>query len=202
MKNEKNEFSTVWPFKLDPSHSYAYWDGGFTKEECESIINIGNLTSLEDGYVKSESSSYIFDQKIRESQVSFLKPNKETEWIFRRVTDIVLNLNDRFFNYDLFGLIEGLQFTKYTGPGGKYGKHVDSGVGMYVRKLSFVLQLSDPKDYVGGDLCLYMSDEPEIITKTQGFVTVFPSFVLHEVTPLVSGTRYSLVCWISGKPFK
>jgi hypothetical protein len=29
------------------------------------------------------------------------------DWVFRRVTDIVLNLNERFFKFDLFGLNEG-----------------------------------------------------------------------------------------------
>jgi len=69
------------------------------------------------------------------------------------------------------------------------------------RKLSLVLQLSDPKDYEGGELILHLSEEPTVVPKKQGYVTIFPSFVLHEVTPVTSGTRHSLVSWISGKPF-
>ena len=30
----------------------------------------------------------------------------------------------------------------------------------------------------------------------------FPSYVLHEVQPVTKGTRYSLVAWAAGKPFK
>ena len=111
-------------------------------------------------------------------------------------------LNDKFFKFDLFGAMEGLQFTSYKGPGGKYGKHVDRNHGGIIRKLSLTVQLSDPKKYEGGDLCLYDSDKPSLGSKKQGGVVVFPSFVQHEVRPVTKGQRYSLVAWITGKPFK
>jgi predicted 2-oxoglutarate/Fe(II)-dependent dioxygenase YbiX len=74
--------------------------------------------------------------------------------------------------------------------------------GTLIRKLSFTVQLSEPEDYKGGDLCLYLGDKAEVMKKEQGFVALFPSYVLHEVKPVTSGTRYSLVSWITGKPFK
>jgi PKHD-type hydroxylase len=49
---------------------------------------------------------------------------------------------------------------------------------------------------------LYLGDKAEVMKKEQGFVALFPSYVLHEVKPVTSGTRYSLVSWITGKPFK
>ena len=30
-------FNTSWPFKLDETCFYAYWDNAFSKEECLSI---------------------------------------------------------------------------------------------------------------------------------------------------------------------
>jgi PKHD-type hydroxylase len=71
-----------------------------------------------------------------------------------------------------------------------------------VRKLSFVIQLSDPKDYKGGELQIHLSDTPEVMKKEQGTLIAFPSYILHEVTPITKGKRYSLVGWITGKPFK
>jgi len=38
--------------------------------------------------------------------------------------------------------------------------------------------------------------------KEQGTLIAFPSHTLHEVTPITEGRRYSLVGWITGKPFK
>jgi PKHD-type hydroxylase len=71
-----------------------------------------------------------------------------------------------------------------------------------VRKLSFVLQLSDPKDYKGGELQIHLGEEPTVMKKEQGALFAFPSPTLHEVTAITKGRRYSLVGWITGKPFK
>jgi len=188
--------NTTWAFDLDPVHSWAYLEKAFTEEECKQIIEIGNSVGLEKGATRGPMP------ESRESEISWLYPNSELDWVYRRMTDIVTSLNDRFFKFDLFGATEGLQFTKYVAPSGKYGRHVDSAFGAAVRKLSFTLQLSAPSDYEGGNLNLYLSEKPEIMDKSQGFVVVFPSYVLHEVTPVTKGTRYSLVSWITGKPFR
>jgi PKHD-type hydroxylase len=70
------------------------------------------------------------------------------------------------------------------------------------RKLSMVLQLSDPSEYDGGDLEFYVQSEPIKAEKKKGIVYVFPSWVLHRVTPVTRGTRRSLVMWIAGPKFK
>jgi PKHD-type hydroxylase len=187
----------AWAFNLDHVHSWAYWDNAFTEEECERIIKIGNDRTQQEAKIRSGDKD-----GIRKSEIAWLYPSDDLDWAYRRMTDIITNLNDRFFKFDLFGATEGFQFTKYTAPGGKYGQHIDSAPNTLIRKLSFTLQLSDPKDYKGGDLCLYLGDKPEVMKRDRGYVALFPSYVLHEVTPVTKGTRYSLVSWITGKPFK
>jgi len=194
---EKQTPNPAWAFNLDHVHSWAYWDNAFTKEECERIIELGNSKTQKQALTRGGDVS-----KIRKSEIAWLYPSDDLDWAYRRLTDIITNLNERFFKFDLFGATEGFQFTKYMAPGGKYGQHIDSEQGTLVRKLSFTLQLSDPKDYKGGDLCLYFRDKPEVMKKEQGYVALFPSYVLHEVKPVTQGTRYSLVSWITGKPFK
>ena len=71
-----------------------------------------------------------------------------------------------------------------------------------VRKLSVSVQLSEPEKYKGGDLIIYEGVDETIAKKFIGSITVFPSFMEHEVRPVTSGTRYSLVGWITGKEFK
>ena len=71
-----------------------------------------------------------------------------------------------------------------------------------VRKLSFSVQLSDPDDYKGGDLLLKISSDPTQVKKTRGTVIFFPSYVLHEVTPVEQGVRKSLVGWVTGPRWK
>ena len=118
-----------WPLKLDKVHFYSYWHGAFTKEECKKIIQIAKKKGMIKGTTRSKSD-------VRESKISWLYSSDEMEWAFRRVTDMVLDLNKRFFNFDIFGLNEGFQFTHYKAPSNKYGKHVDRGTDFVVRKLS------------------------------------------------------------------
>ena len=190
--------STVWPFQLDHVEDWAFFQGAFTPDECRKIIEIGNARIVDDSRIRGNDVA----PNIRDSKNSWIMPCDDSHWIFRRVTDVIMDLNSKFFKFDLFGFIEGFQFTRYDAPGGKYDQHIDRGLNTWTRKLSFTLQLSDPKDYVGGDLELYYGQEPTVPTKEQGFVVVFPSYALHRVTPVTKGTRYSLVAWITGPSFK
>jgi PKHD-type hydroxylase len=78
-----------------------------------------------------------------------------------------------------------------------------------VRKISVTINLNAPGDYEGGNLKFdhgFHTDgeqfhECEEI-RPQGSVIVFPSFLDHTVTPVTSGTRYSLVLWTLGQPFR
>ena len=186
-----------WNFELDQINFYAYWNNAFSKEECQTIINIAKDKGLVTGTTKGESDA-------RESKVSWLYSVDNIDWVFRRVTDITLNLNERFFKFDLFGLNEGFQFTNYEAPSGKYGKHIDRSMNMPVRKLSISIQLTNPEEYEGGELKLYDGDDEEasVMDKTQGTLILFPSYVLHEVMPVTKGERNSLVTWVTGKQFK
>jgi PKHD-type hydroxylase len=197
IKNKTQESTnSSWNFKLDQTNLYAFWKDAFSKEECKRIVTIAKNKGLIKGTTTSTKSN------VRKSNICWLHPVDDMDWVFRRVTDMVLNLNERFFKFDLFGINEGFQFTNYEAPSGKYGKHVDRGLNMPVRKLSISIQLTDPKEYEGGELYLYQNDEGDVIDKTQGTLIVFPSYVLHEVMPVTKGERNSLVTWVTGEQFK
>jgi PKHD-type hydroxylase len=196
IKETKFENSS-WNFEVDQINLYAFWDNAFSKLECETIINTAKNKGLIKGKTKEESD-------VRDSKISWLYPSDNIDWVFRRVTDITLNLNERFFKFDLFGLNEGFQFTNYEAPSGKYGKHIDRSMNIPVRKLSISIQLTNPEEYEGGELKLYDGDDEEanVMDKTQGTLIIFPSYVLHEVMPVTKGERNSLVTWVTGKQFK
>lgn len=77
-----------------------------------------------------------------------------------------------------------------------------------IRKLSVTISLSDPADYDGGNLQFDLGPHrpdryhtcEEI--RPRGSVIVFPSHIYHQVTPVTRGTRYSLVAWSLGRPFR
>ena len=113
-------------------------------------------------------------------------------------------MNSQFYKFELTGFGEALQLTNYDhSEQGMYGWHQDYGsVGGPSRKLSLVLQLTDPSEYEGGNLQIMTSGEPINVHKQRGLVTVFPSYTVHQVTPVTQGSRQSLVAWITGPEFR
>tara|TARA_B100001094_G_scaffold304126_1_gene332800 strand:- start:7201 stop:7956 length:756 start_codon:yes stop_codon:yes gene_type:complete len=79
-----------------------------------------------------------------------------------------------------------------------------------VRKLSMTINLNKPGDYEGGNLKFDFGHHTEDGVRfyeceeirPQGSIIIFPSFIPHCVTPVTKGTRYSLVLWSLGYPFR
>jgi PKHD-type hydroxylase len=73
-----------------------------------------------------------------------------------------------------------------------------------VRKLSIVIQLTDENEYDGCDLELILGagDDTVKMPRSKGKLIMFPSYIIHQVTPIIKGQRHSLVGWITGNPFK
>lgn len=181
--------------------SYVTWGNGFTVDELARIEEYceNNLT-IDYGTVGSVEQP----DEYRKSKVGWIGNNDEIGWLYDRMAWIVRQLNSQFYNYDLYGFVEDFQYTIYDGSEqGFYDWHIDCGANdVSPRKFSMVLQLSDPKDYDGGELQIMVDKGPEIAPKEKGTVIAFPSFRLHRVTPVVSGTRKSIVIWVTGPAFR
>lgn len=193
----------MWPLTQDPLQddieNYAWVKDAFTDEEIQKIIDIGLAEQVKKAEIANDKA---LDETVRKAEVSWISPNEETEWLFRKLTDCITNANAKFFNFHLMGMFEGLQFTIYNGGGAKYEPHLDKVYTKTARKLSLVLQLSDPEDYEGGELKLHTGNDPIVIEKEKGLLCCFPSYILHGVTPVTKGTRYTLVVWVHGPAFR
>lgn len=186
----------MWFLKSDKVEKWC-WQLVFTKEECEKIINICDKLGTTDAQIDKG----VVNESIRKSQIRFLPTNDDTRWIFEKICAYVNYVNEKYFNYDLTGIVE-LQYTKY-GESGFYGKHIDTLYDSFgIRKLSLSIQLSDPSSYEGGELLLYYADNPDIAKKDQGVMTAFNSLTLHEVKLVTKGERMALVAWVIGPKFK
>jgi PKHD-type hydroxylase len=177
------------------------WPDAFTQEELDRIEAYGDgLAPMRAALAHRDD---VPDYK-RITRVAWIERKAETEWLYDRLQQIVLRLNTEFYKYDLYGLIEALQYTVYEGSeGGHYNWHVDLGnKSAEPRKISMSLQLTDPSRYEGCHLVLEAGDGPYLAEKTRGTVIAFPSYVLHRVTPIESGTRKSLVVWVAGPEFR
>ena len=92
--------------------------------------------------------------------------------------------------------INQIDLLKYS-PGGKYEIHTDHYT-TSTRALSIIMNLNE--EYKGGDLIFTDQREKEIkrFQLKKGTVVFFPSNFMypHGITPIVKGTRYSIVAWL------
>ena len=116
---------------------------------------------------------------------------------------VIRDVCSHWYGYNLTGFMDGIQYSEYYEDGGHYDWHLDSmGDGIDLqRKLSMTVQLSDPSEYEGGNLELFLGTSPTVVDKEKSLGIIFPSFRLHRVTPVTSGIRKSLVLWASGPSF-
>ncbi len=95
---------------------------------------------------------------------------------------------------------EGAGFLRY-GPGGFYGPHRDRGVvaswpGAARRTVAVVVFLND--GFTGGMLRVFGEDNARAIVPQEGTLVAFAADTLHEVAPVVEGTRDTVVDWFYG----
>ena len=177
------------------------WPDAFSPAELDRIEAMG------DGLAREAAGLFVERGDIakkRITQVAWIERMDASQWLYRRLEEIVQRLNIQFYKYDLTGLKERLQYTVYEqAEGGHYDWHVDHGASTpQPRKLSLSLQLTDPARYAGCDLELSYGDGVRAAPRARGTLIAFPSYVLHRVSPIASETRKSLVTWVSGPDFR
>lgn len=199
------------PSCIDNAYSF---EQVFTQEECENIKILGDSLLQVDG-----ASGGGVNKEYRTSKISWIKPTDKigddgeegdditAESIYARLTNYINHANSEAWQFNIDGFREQIQYTRYDydeKETGKFLTHMDIGSSNpnVNRKISVVVQLSDPDDYEGGELQIYRGVNPVSARQEQGSVILFPSYMLHGVTPLTSGKRRSLVVWVSGEPFR
>jgi PKHD-type hydroxylase len=116
-----------------------------------------------------------------------------------RITDQIFDVNRRIYDFRLVGIEHPMQLLWYGAESADgYIAHMDVGPVSSLRKLSFSLLLSDPETFDGGDLSF---GTPFPLARTQGTLTIFPSFLRHAVTPVTRGNRYVIVGFAVGPSF-
>jgi PKHD-type hydroxylase len=182
----------------------------FTPEECEVIVEIAQSFPENEATVGHGGRSDV-NATIRRSVIRWLpREDRRLQLIFDRIVLAALEANHKSFHFDLSNYprlsFQHAQFTTYHADvAGHYDWHEDNA---WVprswttedRKVSCVLQLSDAKDFEGGQLLLERT--PAMRPLGQGDLIFFPSFHRHKVEPVTKGTRHSLVLWFYGPRFK
>ena len=197
-----------YPLIHKPYDYVTYLDCILSKEEIDLLLTSINKSDLEAGLIgdldlSSQESIELEKQKSflhRKSNTIFLEDFQKYDWLYKKLSSIILQINCLNYNHMLYG-IQHLQYTEYDSMyHGFYDKHEDAPTNInhgLTRILSFTIQLSDDDSYTGGEVLIY-TNPPCSSKRSIGSMTIFPSNVVHEVTPVKTGFRKSLVGWVVG----
>jgi PKHD-type hydroxylase len=175
--------------------------GAFSPKECDRIIDLARSRPLDEaGLVKN-----VADPAIRRAELAWLDERPGAEWVMDRIVETVARANREVFDFALTDFAESAQVARYGAEReGHFGWHSDIGAGAVAerRKLTMVVQLSEPSDYEGGFLEVWPDGNVRQSETARGAATIFPSFHLHRVTPVTAGERWSLTVWAHGPAFR
>ena len=207
------------------TNEWYFWTSELDKKTCNKIKALGKddfkLATVDtkkgtsdEERINGRIEELGLDKKSRISDVSWTNE----QWAIDLIWPYMLQANARAgWNFDITA-VESMQITKYK-TGGFYTWHRDGPsdcLSVYknpdnkfldgkVRKLSMTILLNG--NYKGGEFQFANYNQFDCNTETPDFknagsIIVFPSFVEHQVLPVTKGTRYSLVAWFVGPPFK
>tara|TARA_R110000824_G_scaffold3242_1_gene15403 strand:+ start:1920 stop:2552 length:633 start_codon:yes stop_codon:yes gene_type:complete len=210
---------------MNISNYYWYFKSAIPPKICDDIIKYG----LSKSEAMARTGGYE-NRDLSKNEIKNIKRKRNSDlvwlndtWIYKELQPYIHIANKKAgWNFD-WDRSEACQFTKYK-LNQFYDWHSDSWDKAYhkpdtldhgkIRKLSMTCQLTDGSEYEGGELefdfrnydphmrkeSKHLKQAKEILPK--GSIIVFPSFVWHRVKPVTKGTRYSLVMWNLGYPFK
>jgi PKHD-type hydroxylase len=169
----------------------------FQIAELDRIIALGQRLALEVGKIQLGE----MDTSLRKSRVAQIPSTEETRWIYERLMQVVAAVNRQAWKFEIESM-QPIQYGEY-GESEYYNWHMDLGELAITqrRKISITVQLDDPSVYDGGDLEFWTGGTQKA-SRARGGVVVFPSYLLHRVSPVTRGLRRSLAAWTLGaKPF-
>jgi len=167
----------------------------FSKDQCDEILKsaIDELW-LPTRVIGNDKLHFAHRQKVRGDVTGFP---------FMDIRTVTKNANDEIYDFNLLGIIDQdfPQIFKYSEKE-YYDWHIDLNVMMPSRKLTFIINLSDPSTYTGGKVEFLNIDTVGANTDDIGSCLVFPSFIPYRVTPVKTGTNNLLIGHVHGALFK
>jgi PKHD-type hydroxylase len=206
---------------------YYYFQSALTPRFCDELIKYGIAQQEQLALTGGQTEKINKGKNLSDEDLKDLKKKRDSNivwlndrWIYKEIQPFIHQANRLAgWNFD-WDFSESCQFTKYK-LNQFYDWHCDSWEAPYanpdnkdtngkIRKLSVTCSLSAPEDYEGGELEFdFRNMDPDKQSvrkcaeiKPRGSIVVFPSHVWHRVKPVTKGTRYSLVIWNLGYPFR
>ena len=179
----------------------AFLPGALSVQDCARLIAAAQAGTMRlAGLVRAGA-----DQQLRRAETAWVDDLPGCDWLMPQILRLVAEANRDAFDFDLADFGESAQIARYGAERqAHFGWHSDIGAGPWAarRKLTIVVQLSDPAAYEGGALEIWPDAGTLTAPRACGLAAIFPSFQLHRVTPVTLGTRWSLTLWAHGPAFR
>lgn len=164
----------------------------FSQEECNKLLDCLNSASLK---LKEDSGNV---------RSCILDRIAGLDWFYQKIISIVMKVNT-YYNFDITE-ISMFSYLEYT-QGSFMRKHYDIGDSedesltdtFRTRKITMSFLLSDNTEFQGGKLKFFPETD---IKQEQGTIIAYPSYIYHEVEPLISGIRKVLLVSVNGPVFQ
>jgi predicted 2-oxoglutarate/Fe(II)-dependent dioxygenase YbiX len=134
---------------------------------------------------------------VRRTQVCWLDYERH-----RSVYDLIWTIAttaNQLLQYDIASVPERIQLAVYDAKDqGFFEWHMDAVPSDMTRKISISVPLNDPAEYEGGVMEFNQGTSAIRMEQARGVPIIFPSWLVHRITPVTAGKRYSLVAWIRG----
>ena len=175
---------------------------GLTSEDIENVFKLVEELPYTQASIGTNKGRAVVDN-YRRSNVKWIPQNESTKWLYEKLVKLIIEANDKLWHFDLSTISEQIQYTEYPAGGGHYDWHADCGANhASIRKISITVQLTSSDEYTGGDLQIFNNNQVKIASRDKGNVVIFPSYLMHRVSPVEAGLRKSLVLWVGGAPFR
>jgi PKHD-type hydroxylase len=187
--------------------NFYYFKNVFTDEMISNLENmVHNNYKFEKGTTGvKELGTITNSKKTNNRDIAYIEPNQYSQWLYELLFPLSLEANQELFKFDIDIVTDPIHYVIYPEDEGHLDWHMDIGAyAVNKRKLAMTVQLSDSSEYDGGDFQIWLGSKDKFVTvpREKGDIIVFPSFLMHRVTPITRGQRKCLVFWTGGRPFR
>ena len=189
---------------INPEFGGLIFNGKNFVDDCfiQKVENYIKTQKLIRGGIAESSDTIKVQERVRRSEIHWMAEEKYKDDLlplYSELTSKLREVNSRHWNW-IIDSWDAFQYSEYDESyKGHYNWHIDYGMKDAIqplsRKISFSLGISNKDEYEGGDLLIKINENENPIKLDKGEIFVFPSWMLHKVTPVTKGKRRVIVGW-------
>ena len=168
----------------------------------QKVENYIKTQKLIPGGIANTHEKVDLKDDVRRSQIHWMADEKykdDLAPLYGELTAKLREVNSRHWNW-IIDSWDAFQYSEYDESyKGHYDWHIDYTMKTpdqpLSRKISFSLGISEKDEYEGGELMTKMNTNENSYKLDKGELFLFPSWMLHKVTPVTKGKRRVIVGW-------